>query len=366
MATKNRAVARKRTTKRPGTRRAAGKTGRMSRGNARAIPVSLAARDDAALSYEEAVIKNILQSSPEAQKVPREALLFGSLLSVMTPSTKELYYKSGVQIGRSLYKFDAAQKSYMIPEEAVEDLEAFFEKSGYDNVTYSALAGGKISMEFHGAKGDSAQAHLGTRMHVFESGIISGFLTAARGQLINIEESACAGAGDGSCRFVEVPAPAYSGKSGDSGSMDMLAEIVRQKSGLPYTDTGSGIDKGYHSLLYTPLLGKEYSEYIGQIASYFGGKVGASIMEGRGRKGGERAKRAVEQAIGLLNMGTAKVKSIKPLDMRISFDELESRQGFVDISLSFVNGLLSSGIASGKAAATESLRDGRYTVEIRN
>ena len=351
MATRKRPTPRNHATRKPGTKQSQKKTGKTSLGS---IPVAAPSN----LSYEEAVIKHILQSSPQVHKVPREALIFGSLMSNMSPAMSEMYYKSGMQVGRALYRVNAEQKDYIIPEESIEDLVKFFELIGYRNVTYSAYQDSKISIEFHEPK---SSQHLGSRMHVFESGIISGYLTAAKGQLVNVAESSCTGSDGDACRFVEAPAASHG--SASVNSLDELAEMVKQRS-MSEQIGQTEIASEYQSLLYTPVLDVAYSDYMKQIASYLGNSVGSRIASSLPKGNGKARMQSIEQAIRTLNMGTPMVRSMKPLDIRIKFDELASRQGFVDISLSFINGLLSSSMV-GKATATESIQNGHYTVDIK-
>jgi predicted hydrocarbon binding protein len=343
-------------TRKPGDKRSRKKTGNM---RVSTVPYKQEHSQEG-LSYEETVIKHILQQPAKTHSAPREALVFCSMLSSISPSMSELYYKSGEQVGRVLYKLNAAQSNYLIPEESIEGIIAFFERIGYKNVTYSMQNGKILSIEFHG---DGTPSHdLGAKIHVFESGIISGYFTAAKGQLVNFTESSCASSDGGTCRFVETQIPEFS-SCDNSSSLDRLADMVKRKSMI---ESKSGeIDSIYQSLVYLPMLDKAYSEYMKQIVSYIGSSVGSELFTSSHGRNGKGAAQSIEQAIKLLNLGIPSVKSVKPLDIKVSFDELSSRQGFVDMSVSFINGLLSSSFA-GRAVATENVQNGQYTVSIKS
>lgn len=310
------------------------------------------------VSFEDAVILNILNNS-EQPTVSNEAFLFTSTLSSLTPEMQRLYYKAGMSIGRALYRSASNGKVYTVPEEPVPDLVRFFEKAGNEKITYDAFPD-KVAVNIYGRK----SPNLGARIHSFEAGIIAGFLSAANRMLINVAETSCSASGSEFCRFTTNPAKRMD--TGVSPSLDGLAEYIPEHLSEAHKEIdGARVAMAYYSLLIPSLLAPEYSEQIKRIAEHIGYSMSAKLFNSLNAKpNSKKAMDSIASTIRLLNLGDPSIKSLRPFDMLISFDALASKRGFVDISMAFVNGMLANSVKS-DLTATERNRNGSYVIEIK-
>jgi predicted hydrocarbon binding protein len=306
---------------------------------------------DAPESYEEAIIKNIVNNSG-SRNVPDEAVLFSSTLSNLSGNMKELHYKSGMQIGRALFRLNSQNKSYMFPEESIGDLVSFFEKAGHRQITYNSMPG-HIELNMH-EKGPT----IGTNLHDFEAGIISGYLGAAEHRLVHVSEVECINNNGTKCRFVKTGHTETEKNDPTVAMGNFIDYIGRSASARHQKNT---VSDSYYSLASSSLLDGSYLDSLRQIADYMGRNIGSRISNANRRTSSAR----VANVIRLLHVGEPTVISAKPFKMRVQFDSLSSRKGYVELSMAFINGLLSKQIGDGAFAAVEHTNKGAYVVDIR-
>ncbi|MCL5430156.1 MAG: hypothetical protein M1504_01605 [Candidatus Marsarchaeota archaeon] len=364
MATKNRRETRKKRTTaakalkkaktRPATKSKTVKNKKMNLGLDEYQPIHL----EDVPTYQETVIRNIIESSNASKNVPDEALLFSAALSSVSQSSKELQYRSGISVGRNLYRFDASKRDYTFPEESIADLVSFLEASGYKYVTYSANPG-NIEVNIHKT---GSNVNMGTNLHAFEAGIISGFVGAAERRMVNIQETECAYNNGERCRF-RIADSAQQNVEVNGGDIATISNLITHIGNSARLDAArDNVSTGYYSLASNLLVDRTYLEHMRSIAGYIGVSVGSELFRNKNRT--RYAIGTILRTIKLLNFGNPMVESIKPFHLRLSFDGLTSRREFVDVSLSFVNGLLSTGFGK-DMVAIERNSNGRYVVDIK-
>ncbi len=307
----------------------------ISRGNDkesyRNMPIP---QESSPMTYEEIVVKNIVANS-KGSNVPDEAILTTSTLSSLSAGMKELSYRHGISVGRALYKVKSETKSYMFAYESVSDLVEFFQAAGHRHVTYQAFPD-SIMIKIHDMHG----AQVGTPIHAFEAGIISGFLSSAERRYVNVNESTCVNDAGSYCKFsihYGQGEPSYQGGSTDS--LNKLADHIAESATGSKKGDPRCIKSSYYMLESTLLYDKTYIESIKSIAGYMGKSVGDKLsLNGRAKAS------TIQRAIRLLNFGSPTILASKPLHMRLYFDRANSRRGLVDVSLAFINGLLSNNL----------------------
>ncbi len=316
------------------------------------------------LSYEEAILTNIMKQSNDAN-VPDEALLLSSTISSMSGNINEMHHKAGISAGRSLYRIASAGREYSSAEESVGDLAAFFQNAGYKNVTYSAFPD-KVEIDVHGRKG----ARMGANLHTFEAGVISGFLSSSSHRFVPVAETACVHNGSERCRFATTAAimGAKKANARDGASLSRLIDHIADRAKNPnYYDQErrhSQVSGSYYAIAASMLHENGSNESMKNIATYIGSQIGAKLFSSYKPKRHTNHLVELAHTIKLLNLGNPVIESIDPFHMSVSFDELNSRKEFVDLSMAYINGLLSSGL-NAKVTATERNMDGSYLVDIR-
>ena len=302
------------------------------------------------LSYEDILLRSII-GTEDGHKVAESAALFSSVLSNLSEGMRDLHYKSGMPIGRALYRLYEKDRKYEWYEESVHDLVSFLERAGYKRVTYN-VSPGRIEISIHNK--DSMQ--LGTNMHGFEAGIMSGFLTAARMRLVHVNEELCCENGSEFCRFV-------TSDQYEPGSID--PQIVEKFFGSVngrVRETGRQraedmkIPEEYYLLASLMLMHKDYSSEIGQIMVSMGRRLAANMKMTRSN---------IENAMWLLGLGDARITSLKPLRGSISYSRLRAREEFLGMSIPFLDGLLSGAVGKGsRVEVVAAANANRYNVKL--
>ncbi|HUC38668.1 MAG TPA: hypothetical protein VL944_00880 [Candidatus Acidoferrum sp.] len=311
--------------------------------------------DEYVASSEEALVSRILEHRDQ-RGVPEDSILLISLLSNLTPSMVEVSRRAGIRTGRHLFSAMNSQKRYIFYEESIEDLIRFFEHAGYRNVSYNVFPD-MVRVQMH----DKCHEYLGVNLHSFEAGLMSGYITAAKKQYVNISEHDCSNNGSDYCDFM----PGYgSGKSGDAkGAIERFVwHIVRQSEGRE-KNAETTISPAYFLLSASPTMEKEYQREMQHIGRYIGEKIGEGLFQGRRKQSPAHAMAKIERVARLLNIGEVTVKSLNPIKVDVLFDRSHSRSEFVDLSIALLGGLLKEYLNEGTKISREA-RKSAYMVKI--
>jgi predicted hydrocarbon binding protein len=308
--------------------------------------------------YEETLLKNII-SVKRGEKTTEHSILFNSVLSTLTPGLRNIYYKNGISAGRSLYRIYQSKKRYTWYEESISDLVAFLENAGFERITYYVFPDDYIEIKFH----NRSKSFLGTNIHVFEAGIISGFLTAARQQYVKVEEKSCSSNGSSICHFVTSKnLPLYLDSDGRMVLEKFAGSIRSHIFSTGDARTKPNFAQEYSVLSSSLFLEDGYSEHMRKIVNHLGGEIGSELEISRINK--TKASKAVEKLYTMLNLGDIKVKSLRPLSIEMQFHGLKAKKEFVDISIAFLNGLLKDTIGSSATNTNATKRRNSYIVKI--
>ena len=283
-------------------------------------------------SINEALILDIL-GNRDSETASGESVLLAQILSSFTKSMRKLSYTAGISNGMFLYRINKLQKRYAWYQDSVKDLSEFFEKAGYMASSYDIFPD-KVVIKLYGAGPD-----LGGNMHVFESGVISGFLTAAIGHYVPVIEEECRHSGASYCRFSTSNSKSAEGVDEDHlRHINALAKYI--SDGNPPAKPGK-FSKSYLNLIYQVIMEREYLDNMKDLLSYFG-KTMLQMFNARKSKKlnvGDLAALA-QQNINLLNLGKLNIKSAKALDAELMFDSSQSRSEFVELAVAFLMGVL--------------------------
>ena len=310
------------------------KTGRLSVTLKKRVSASVAFKElvvaPRLLSYEEAMLRGILENDKKS-RTTEYALLFNSVLSNLTKNMQDLYYKFGVSVGRALYRIHETKKRYVWYEDSVADLVSFFEEAGYRSITYNIFPD-QVRTNLH----DRSHVFLGSNLHVFEAGIMSGFLTAAKGQLVFMDEVSCTHNNKDYCQFLSFNLPQTSNRQ--TTGKETINKLIEYISNSAKTEHRMEMASEYHMLSALMILDREYLNHIEKIMTYLGAEFGKKLKISKNRK---IDINKLEGIIKILNLGRPKVSSIKPLNIRIYFDKVNAKREFVDLSIAFLNGVIS-------------------------
>ncbi len=307
------------------------------------------------MSYETALLKSIVAGRGSG-RVSKHALMLYSLMANTTQSLRTLNYRHGIAVGRSLYRLYAQTRRYTLYEESVSDLVSFFELAGFGRITYRALPN-RIGIGMH----DTLHLDLGMSTHSFEAGMIAGFLTASKGQLLHVTESTCSSNSAGSCEFHTSNSTQDTGNVAIKGAFDAFVEDVSRQV-LRAEEQQDSIANEYYALSSLVLLDSKYFHEIRVIADYLGSRLATELsIESMTPT---RMFNTVKRSMALLDMGVAKIKTSGKFDITLQFGRLHSRKEFADLSIAFLHGLLRNAAKGAGMKAKGLIHNNTYSVRF--
>ena len=271
------------------------------------------------INYESAMAKNVLDQSAPLESEDAVALAAG--LSSLTSSLKRLSYNYGMTVGRTVYKVFEGRKHYKWYGDSIQDIVLFFEKIGYNYILYKILTD-NVEVSIYRKN----KVRMGCNIHSFDAGVMAGFLGAARGDFVKVTETACCNNGAECCKFTT------SGYPEDPFSTD-IEGIGKLFDSAPSEGL---VRQEYQVLLTQPLMRAQYAGQIGAILTHLGQ---AALKEPRA---GKLSAKTAEKAGGIMSrFGLGKLDyAPRPLKIEILLDGVKAKKEFVDISISFLNGMI--------------------------
>ncbi len=309
-------------------------------------------------SYEEALVRKIIDPYGDArkEKLSNLSVMLAGTISGMTPSMSAVQFRAGMRIGKLVfgaYTHSGDSKYLGNPPLAILD---FFEKAGYHYVIYNNVISG-----FNVIIYDAGKAMVGAKIHSFEAGVLSGFFSSVAKRPILLEEEGCSADGAGYCSFISSGGWNASPTKPEETLFGMASCVANRILSGTETDNISG---AYHSLIWNALLEPEYSTPINRIINRYGEMVYAALHPNGLRLGEDSIFKRLEDAVRLLNFGRLKVNGRHPLSATIRFDGPLSRKGFVDLSLSFVQGFVKGSGNDSEMLVKEIHTKGGYAIQL--
>jgi len=297
-------------------------------------------------SYYHALVKGIESDLVSAENsVTLESVIFTKLLAFSKLGKKE-QYNSGFRIGK-LYFSSLNHAPYgRWYKESIPALVSFFAKLGYF-AAYRNSPSGNPTIKL--SAGEALK--FGFNMHEFESGIISGFLSRAKGSYVGISEMECSLNGSEECVFVEGnPKPSVIEVSTIAKRFSQhLTESYIKKLG----------SRGKFSPFYNAMM----------LASMKHVKAPTDVMTSLGNytriafdfpNMPERLQiRSTEQLVRIISVASKSDES--PKSMKLWFDAINSDSNYLDSISRFVTGL-----TNGNAKISRSISDSGlgYSLEL--
>jgi predicted hydrocarbon binding protein len=295
------------------------------------------------LSYERALAKSVLDHDLPLEG--EDAVTLSAAMSSLTTSLKRLSYNYGMTVGRSVYRLFDERRHYHWYGDSIQDLVLFFEKLGYSYILYKILTD-NVEIVIH-RKG---RTDLGCNIHSFDAGVMAGFLGAARGDFIRVSERECCNNGAEACRFTTA------GSLGDPFTTDMDGIF----SVLKASASEGRVRPEYQMLGTAPLMKADYSDQINALFFSLGQTAASAIPEGK-----ISAKALQHAASEMERFGLGRLEyAPRPLKMEIRLDGVKAKKEFVDISISFLNGMIGRHFGKPLRSQLTQGRNGSYRIIV--
>ncbi|MCL4373508.1 MAG: hypothetical protein M1360_01825 [Candidatus Marsarchaeota archaeon] len=323
------------------------------RGHAKSLYKNAITYQAAAASYTEAMLRNILNANDN--RVSQNASLLMHCITSIADGMRTEAYRNGFSIGKELYRMLNSDKHYETYEESIPGLVSFFENAGLGNVAYAAFED-MLSLDVY----SNEHRYVGSSIHVFESGIISGFVSSGRRNYSIISERACANNNSDHCEFV-LEGTGYRGAEPVNGNikgkelLDMLlGHIHRPHYSNEY------LSSSYMALLSAVVADRRYIGEMNSIMRYIGSSIGDTLA----KKGASSRLQGMLNVLDSIYTGMVEVRSKKPMSFIMSFDGTKLNEAYVRLSLSLVEGIFSRAYSTKKMKAIEINRYNLHKIKI--
>lgn len=282
------------------------------------IPHSKERQDIGPLDLEQILVDRLSQNKSEL-KISRKALFIPEIIYSSTPSLKELAHSNGFSLGRLLYERS---------DKTMDSLLFTLEQAGMGKVLYHSSDNSATIT----AKPKIPEPNVKENVHIYESGIISGFIAAATNLVMNVTETHCVYNGNEMCRFVIHGMEEYNQNDASIDPQEMLEAISKSIfSKVP----DSKISEEYYLSYMTPLTSSPLCDEVSRIM-YVAGKSLAS----RSVPINKNLMEMIKISFGLKNAKVIGRNKFGPTRLMIEYAPLNSNSQFLSISQSFLHGLL--------------------------
>ncbi|EQD57941.1 4-vinyl reductase, 4VR domain protein [mine drainage metagenome] len=299
------------------------------------------------------LVKDMMQGNGDV--VSSQVFALTGALASLTPKLREVYFSHGFKVGNMLHRYAKSIGSGAVTPMPI--LMGFFNRAGYVDVAYRPR-GNSYGFEIH----DTPHMKLGAHIHMFEAGIISGFMSAEYRRVMMFTESACRCDTAGACMFVE-------GNGANTGSERMDSDVWMEGMSKYILEAVDGskekwMNYEYYGLASDSLLHREYASSINDISYMAGNALGRRLKEDHeGISVAVRAER-LKKLIALLNFGNITIKRSAPLSVRMEFSRLVTKKDVVALASNFMSGMLNAYLGR-RLIETQRSSLGRYIIDIK-
>lgn len=289
----------------------------------------------------------------------REAALFGRLTRVQSPSPRrhllvqDLIYNTAQELQMLAFKsgFNVGAEVYRHSDKSMTSLERILENAGLGRVVFYPFESKSV---ISSRSIRSGGMNTGVNMHVFEAGVISGYLTAHARKPITVVEQNCVFNGASTCEFV---ATAGGIDSVEQPPLDFPAVL----KALSRSISGSEDQKGngaYYMVSIRPLLSEPVFGEATKLM-YLAGKALAQELPD--------FERSVSRAATLLGVEKAKVVKDKKgeVSVYLGYTHDTSVHRYVELSTSMFAGMMQGAFGKGVKVTRSVDAKGFYNVRLR-
>lgn len=292
--------------------------------------------------FEDLLIKSLaVDNSGSARDISMQDLLLD-----LTKSGRKLAYNYGFTVGTGIYSENGK----------LESLFSVLEKFGLGRVLYQPA---QDSLIITAREGRLSPPPVGGVVHVYEAGIMAGYLTASVGRRVMVKETHCKYNGSTFCQFVAEPNDGeidYGKPLAANIVIDAIARTIRD---LPENRQGKA-DHNYYLLPTLPLMKSPLVDEASKLLYV----IGIRIAELGGR---ETPARTIEKIASYFDIGNAQLlrSGSNRRIIRLKYKHYNSIDQLVKLSTSMVIGYANAAFDSEAELEMSTSKDNSYVVRIR-
>jgi predicted hydrocarbon binding protein len=270
------------------------------------------------------------------------------MIYCLTASGRQLGYKSGFVVGNSLY------------EKSNNDIEMLFKTLrmfGLGRVLYYPAEDRAIITANEKTR---SYVVLNDNIHVYECGIIAGFLSAATGQNISVVETHCIYNDSSFCQFVADPMPQEERKEHRLDQNAFVRTIATLIDGQPSGVVDSQTEHGYFILPMLPLMRQPLAEETGKVLYL----IGVNLAQISKRENPEEVIQKIGYALDLKGVSIERSGNSKRV-IRLKYKHYNSLDQLVNLSVALFVGFLTTAFNSRPELEMFNDLDKGYVVKIK-
>ncbi len=271
------------------------------------------------------------------QELPKSALATVEAIYSSSPGLERIAYKHGFSLGKNIYSKSDGTLSTLL---------AALGNGGLENMLYYPFDDSFVIT----ASGTHAKG-INRKMHIYESGLIAGYLTSATGTQISVAETECEYNGDGRCRFVSSSGFGLDETHSEALSLNQIISDVSEIAKI-----GGNVSASYFASAILPMADHPSAAPLSDFF-YIAGSRLAGEMEGL--ELGDIAKIA-----GASSIRIAKEYRHVPRLVRIRYAPESSIGPYVDAAASAVAGYLKQRYSYEPEMRRKVMKDNSYLVEL--
>lgn len=294
-------------------------------------------------NIEEILATNI--SSQATNQKNSNLPLLPDILYNMTPSTRNLGYNSGFAVGVKIFERSSAQND-------ASPLINALENAGFRHTQYSPLNDTAII-----TARQSRGINLGDKAHVFESGLIAGYLSAATGKGVNVTENQCIHKQGDFCQFVATESKRSGYETAQSSDLSNVTSMIAQ--GMMANESGSRISDNFYMLEMLPFTKEPIEKEASRLLYIAGQRVGEQSP-----KNIDESVKNLASILGVRDIKLFKKKKSGLTSIRLKYKPVNSMSEYINLSTSLVAGMIKGMYNNAPSIVRKITQDGSYTVDL--
>lgn len=304
------------------------------KGKARARPQPMIHASD----IESLLVDKTLSS----QSTPVNGTAIENLIYNATPKVAEIGYGFGFYIGREIYEKQGEEKKFI----------AMLERIGLPDSLYYPLSDRLIITSKPHTKKVS---NIGKNMHVYEAGLISGYLSMSTGLKMNTTEPRCIYNGSDVCQFIAMPVS----KRAEEKQVALHYIVSGIASEIITSDYKKLKNEYYRILSFLPLLQQPMFEQVRKLLVMSGERIAEHT-------GTQDTKRIINNIANYFGAKEAQIylrRSGKSI-IKLRYESYNSVYPYVSMPAALIVGYISKAYAKNAEVSITTNKDKTYTTTI--
>ncbi len=274
--------------------------------------------------------------------IPENGTSIENLIYNATPKVAEIGYSYGFSIGREL----------CMKQKEDQKFTNILDRIGLVNALYYPL---KDSLIITSRSATSMPKKVGHSVHVYEAGVISGYLSMSTGLKMGTIEKRCVHNGSDVCQFISIPMSSRSVQS--STDLNNIVESIAHA--ITDNDFKKQKNEYYRIMAYLPLMKQPMNEQVRKLLVMSGER----ISEYSDKKDTKRIINNIVNYFGAKDAEISMRKTGKSI-IKLRFESYNSIYPYVSMPTAIIVGFVSNAFNKSAEVSISTNKNKTYTTTI--